>query len=498
MNWDMPAASKVRFLAVRGTIWVGDCQATYNFTLVEYHLHIDEVPWILFSTLADVLEKEFDPAFWETVNYGRKERWGFLEPPWDGKVYGAAPPYTQVRLSIFNRDAHTMRVVQPFVWNHTHLKVHPNGALIFHDKKRLAFLLPLIVEAHELLPPKPLFWVTDDNTIPLWRTTLWTHEETVQWLAETGEPYPPELRDEIQPRIDRLKSSQHVKRALPPPPPLPTRWTERSAAKQPVQKLQADTPQDPKGTQSTPQQVADRERQYMELQSIIHQANQQTLADSRPTEARQTRKPANLLAASQQSTDNAATAASSNPSTDVVAEAPAQQQSKPPDKISAQSLSHRRPGPPSALPANKAQTDTPGTGVLSSDSHSAAHSKDDEHQQPPEQSAAHDDTSTEESSPANSPKESPETQATDTAGASSPEPASESRQDVDLAAVDIPTLQNMEKTACERVAFHETRLVHAREHLTRIRKRLKRMQDDQSSDTLQPSPVADMEMEIID
>ena len=37
-----------------------------------------------------------------------------------------------------------------------------------------------------------------------------------------------------------------------------------------------------KGTQSTPQQVADRERQYMELQSIIHQANQQTLADSRP------------------------------------------------------------------------------------------------------------------------------------------------------------------------------------------------------------------------
>ena len=29
-------------------------------------------------------------------------------------------------------------------------------------------------------------------------------------------------------------------------------------------------------------------------------------------------------------------------------------------------------------------------------------------------------------------------------------------------------------------------------------KRLKRMQDDQSSDTLQPSPVADMEMEIID
>ena len=62
MNWNMPAASSVRFLAVRGTIWVGDCHTTYNFTLVEYHLHIDEVPWIIFSTLADALETEFDPC----------------------------------------------------------------------------------------------------------------------------------------------------------------------------------------------------------------------------------------------------------------------------------------------------------------------------------------------------------------------------------------------------------------------------------------------------
>ena len=91
MNWNMPAASSVRFLAVRGTIWVGDCHTTYNFTLVEYHLHIDELPWIIFSTLADALETEFDPAFWDTVNYGRKERWGFLELPWDGKVYDVAP-----------------------------------------------------------------------------------------------------------------------------------------------------------------------------------------------------------------------------------------------------------------------------------------------------------------------------------------------------------------------------------------------------------------------
>ena len=236
----------------------------------------------------------------------------------------------------------------------------------------------------------------------------------------------------------------------------------------------------------------------MELQSIIAQANQRTLADSRPADVKQTQKPANLLTASQQNTDNAATAAPTNPSTGVGAEASAPSQSNPPAKISAQSLFNQRPGPPSILPANKPQTDTPGTGVLSSDLHSATHSKDDEQQQPPEQPAGHDDAPTEESSPADTPNASPETQATDTAGASSPEPASDSMQDVDLTAADIPTLQNMEKAACERVVFHQTRLISAREHLTRIRKRLKRMQDDQSSGTPQASPATDMEMEIID
>ena len=56
----------------------------------------------------------------------------------------------------------------------------------------------------------------------------------------------------------------------------------------------------------------------------------------------------------------------------------------------------------------------------------------------------------------------------------------------------------MEKRACEKVASYETRLSNAREQLSRIRKRLKRMSDDRSSDTLQPSPGADIEMEIID
>ena len=313
MAWDMRDARNVRFLAVSGTIWVGDCQTTYNFTLVEYELYIDEVPWLIFSTLADTLEEEFDPAFWDTVNYGRKERWGFLDIPWDGQAYDVAPPYIRLRLSLFNAVAHTMRVVQPFVWNQTHLRVHPNGAAVFHEQKKLAFLLPLIVDAHELIPPKPLFWVNDDKTIPLWRTTLWTHEETIQWLFETGETYPLELREEIQPRLDQLKSSQPMRRAQPPTPPPPTRWGERSAPRQQAQPPQATTQPEPKDTKPTPQQVADRDLQYMELQSAIAQANERTVANSRPAKVQQTQKPTNLLAASQQSTEQATAAVSANP-----------------------------------------------------------------------------------------------------------------------------------------------------------------------------------------
>ena len=499
MNWDMRDASNVRFLAVRGTIWVGDCQTTYNFTLVEYQLYIDEVPWLLFSTLADVLEKEFIPGFWETVNHSRKERWGFLELPWDGKAYGVAPPYTEIRLSIFNDIAHTMRVVHPFVWNHTHLKVHPNGAAIFHEQKKLAFLLPLIVEAHELLPPTPLFWVNDDNTIPLWRTTLWLHEDTIQWLAETGESYPPELRDEIQPRLNQLKPSQHAKchnlRLHRNQPGGRTELQQNSRYKHYKKPLHR-----------TRRVLRTRHNRWLIENGNIWNCNlsllKQTNGRWQTADQRIPNKPKNQpicwpLVNKAQTTLQPPY--QTNPSTGVAAEAPAPQESNRPPKVSAQSLFSQRPGPPSTPPTSKSKTDTPGTGVLSSDSQPATHNKGEEQQQPQEeQSAVDNDTPTEESLPADTPNESPETQATDTVVASSPEPTSESRQNVDLAAADIPTLQNMEKAACERVAFHETRLASAREHLTRIKKRLKRMQDGQSPGTPQASPVADLEMEIID
>ena len=324
MDWNMQDASDVRFLAVSGTLWVGNCRTTYDFTLVEYHLHIDEVSWTIFSTLNNALEQEFTPEFWDIVNYSRKERWGFLEIPWDGKAYEVAPPYTQIRLSIFNDFAHTMRVVRPFVWKDTYLKVHPNGAAVFTEQKKLAFLLPLIVEAHALLPPTPLFWVNDDQTIPLRRTTLWLHEHTIQWLSETGEAYPPELRNEIQPRLDKLKPSQPAKKLQPPTPPKPTRWQERPQEKQIMQAPQEPTPQDPKGTQTSPQQVADHERQYMELQAAFAQMRQRTIAESRPTHSTQSQTSASLSATSPPTTGEANTTLPSKSSTNAATEAPAQ------------------------------------------------------------------------------------------------------------------------------------------------------------------------------
>ena len=71
----MQDASDVRFLAVSGTLWVGDCRTTYDFTLVEYHLHIDEVSWTIFSTLNNALEQEFTPEF---CHYYRHFRFIFL------------------------------------------------------------------------------------------------------------------------------------------------------------------------------------------------------------------------------------------------------------------------------------------------------------------------------------------------------------------------------------------------------------------------------------
>ena len=123
-----------------------------------------------------------------------------------------------------------------------------------------------------------------------------------------------------------------------------------------------------------------------------------------------------------------------------------------------------------------------------------------EQQRPPKQEQPGDnkEAPTEESTPDDAPEESPDTQATDTVVASSPEPARADSQEVDLSAADIPTLQNLQKAASEKVAYHETRLASARQSLSRITKRLKTIQAGQETDPPQASPTVNIEMEIID
>ena len=151
MQWNMQQADNVQFLAVSGTMVVGDVRANYDFTLVVYQMHIDEVAWTIFSTLDSALANEFTEYFWKIVNYRRKDRRGFVDVPWIDaqQEYDVAEAYREVRLSIFNNLGHTVRVTTPFIWKDSYLKVHPNGAAVFAEDKKFEFLLPWIIEAHQ-------------------------------------------------------------------------------------------------------------------------------------------------------------------------------------------------------------------------------------------------------------------------------------------------------------------------------------------------------------
>ena len=130
---------------------------------------------------------------------------GFLEVPWiaDQQAYDVAAPYLEVRMSIFDNEAHTVKSCKSFHISGCLPQGPSEWAAIFAEDKRLAYLLPLIVEAIGCSHLPPLFWVQDDKTIPLHRQTLWLHASTIQWLSDTGR-FTPELRDEIQPRLDNL------------------------------------------------------------------------------------------------------------------------------------------------------------------------------------------------------------------------------------------------------------------------------------------------------
>ena len=47
-------AEQIRYLWVTGIIQIGTAEAAYDFTLIEYKLHIDETPWTIYSTLVNL------------------------------------------------------------------------------------------------------------------------------------------------------------------------------------------------------------------------------------------------------------------------------------------------------------------------------------------------------------------------------------------------------------------------------------------------------------
>ena len=474
----MRDADDVRFLAVSGTITIGASRARYDFTLVEYHLHIDETPWIIFSTLDNALGLEFTAEFWDIVNFRRKERWGFLEVPWieDKEVYDVADPYPEVRMSIFTNQAHTAKVVSPFIWNDTYLKVHPNGAAVFAEDKKLAFLLPLIIEAHNLLPPTPLFWTNDDKTIPLHRQTLWLHASTIQWLADTGEAYPQELRDVIQPRLQKMRPPPPAKAMQPPQPPKPSRWQQKSD----TQASQSSTSQDPKVSQPSPHQLAEHEKRYMELQAVVATLGQRTLAESRPTANQPSQKPDETPAPPAPKRVDAGAHLQTGTIEDGTT------------KLSAQTLAEVRPEPPPPPPPTKEpEEDAPGTGELSScapDHLGAKKPERPRHEQQPTVEL------TVRASPALSPTESPDTLASETVVVSSPEPD----QQEDINAMDFATLQRRQIAALENVQELTAQLARAQDFACRITKRLKTMQECQEMPTPPAYPGEDIEMEGMD
>ena len=275
-NWTMQQANDVRFLAVRGTIVIGEIPLYYQFTLVKYHMYIDTVPWTIFSTLEKALDKEFDSQFFALLNSKRRDRCGFLNVAWRPTAadYDVDTPYSTTRLSIFDTYGHTRKEVKPFQYNHDFLRVHVNGAAVYSDNADLAFLLPLIVDAHRLLPEVPIFWDDGHGSIALYRTSMWMHEDTITWLARTGKPYPEALHTLIEPRIRAVRARLYGQRQLPVAEQS-NRKQERLPANSGQPTMQYQQPPPPQRvrppTGSTPMcnLNINHDRHYMRLQEVF-------------------------------------------------------------------------------------------------------------------------------------------------------------------------------------------------------------------------------------
>ena len=448
-NWVMPQATDVRFLAVSGTILIGTTPLYYQFTLVKYHLYIDEVPWVIFSNLNDALPKEFDSEFFATLNYDRKDRWGFQNVAWIERTqeYDVDTPYYNTWLSIFDTYGNTCREVRPFEYNYNHLRVHRNGAAVFSEEKKLIFLLPLIVEAHRLLPTMPIFWANDNNTVSLYRTSMWLHEETIKWLAETGAQYPPALRPDIQPRIDAIRNWQQGRRQ-PPTPPQPNRWQERKPESSDNRTSHDPTPSGPQPVKLSPRSMVANDQLYMELQKDFLE-----IASTAPSPKRRSSHSA-------RASQSAAGTEHPKPPKQKSSESTAKgkKRSKKAARVEAGVIAAQRPEPPMPKADAKGTTEPDKTSP--------------EQETPKDESQAQESSSSDSSYTSSSSSDEPdEPDKQEEAGQSSPESITQSRAQKAIDRADVPTLCILQKAAEERIDVLESELTAARNYLKYIIKR---------------------------
>ena len=326
---------------------------------------------------------------------------------------------------------------------------------------------------------------------------MWLNQQTIEYLASTGEWYPSELRSEIQPRIEACKDRQQP-RKQPPDPPKPTRWQAVAhPATQGVSPSTAATEppnQTPKESQKSPRQEAQKDQQYL---LMAKKFAQMIATASQVTDALTQNVQVSTNTTQQQPTESPNETATTEPHDSVA-------KNGEKSTVKAQQLTETRPEPP-PVPETGTATDVqdaPGTGEssLSSGSKVTAQ-KHDEHSNMPTQgepSGRKDEKTPEEASPTSSPAESSETMKTSPAGSNPPEEphASASPNAVDEA--DLPTLKSMRKETKNKLAVLATEMYHLQGHLDCLNKRIKTVQSDKGKASTSTSPTPDIEMEVVD
>lgn len=222
-------------------------------------------------------------------------------------------------------------------------------------------------------PPRRFFWIQEDSgtkTTPLYRKTLWLHEDTIEWLAETNESYPDDLHDEINSRLQKRSSGSQARSAPPAQPPKPGRWEKRSIGDADMQPAQSQSSKEAQSLQPTPADLAAHDKMYLELQAVFMHHNKKTIADSRPTSNQTQPAPNsdNMATGGETTSVETATREPVVP-TDAAAAPIASTDSNTPDptgqqlprKVNTQTLADARPtAPPPPTPVSRAKRGYPG------------------------------------------------------------------------------------------------------------------------------------------